>query len=171
MTYEVAGRTPSIPTSNGMRSPSSRTVLLIIAGALLAVITVIVGIYLATRTDAPPVSNGTIATPAPRVAAPTIRPADSGVSRSPPASEAISGSPSPPPAMPTAPTGRVLLDIKPWGEVLVDGKARGLSPPLKTFTLPEGKYRIEVRNPAATPLAKDVEVKSGRTMSIAHTFQ
>ena len=77
---------------------------------------------------------------------------------------------SPPPAAAPA-TGRMVLDIKPWGEVYVDGRKRGLSPPLKNLQLPEGRYRVEVRNPAAATIARDVEVKAGRSTTIAHTFK
>ena len=77
----------------------------------------------------------------------------------------------PPPAPPPAPTGRVTLDVKPWGEVVVDGRPRGLSPPLKNLVLPEGRHRIEVRNPAGAPVVQDVDVKAGRSVSVAHTFK
>ncbi|MEO8751276.1 MAG: protein kinase [Casimicrobiaceae bacterium] len=86
------------------------------------------------------------------------------------------GAPAPAPAAPVAPvapalTGRIVLEIKPWGEVLVDGKTRGFSPPMKTVALPEGKYRIEIRNPAAASIYRDVEIKAGRNVPIAYTFK
>jgi hypothetical protein len=64
-----------------------------------------------------------------------------------------------------------MLDIKPWGEVVVDGRARGLSPPLKTLQLPEGAHRIEVRNPAGAPLVREVKVAAGGRIEISHTFK
>ena len=64
-----------------------------------------------------------------------------------------------------------MLDIKPWGEVVVDGRARGLSPPLKTLRLPEGAHRIEVRNPAGPPLVREVKVAAGGRVEISHTFK
>jgi non-specific serine/threonine protein kinase len=75
----------------------------------------------------------------------------------------------PPAAAP--PTGRIALDIKPWGEVFVDGRSRGLSPPIKNLQLPEGRFRIEVRNPASATVAREVEIKAGRSVTIAHTFK
>ena len=33
--------------------------------------------------------------------------------------------------------------MRPWGEIFVNGASRGISPPVKRLTLPEGTYRIE----------------------------
>lgn len=89
----------------------------------------------------------------------------------PAANPATAAQPPPPPAAVAPPTGRVALDIKPWGEVMVDGRARGLSPPLKNLSLPEGKHRIEIRNPVAAAVVRDVDVKAGRSESISLTFK
>jgi non-specific serine/threonine protein kinase len=79
---------------------------------------------------------------------------------------ASAAQPAPPPA-----TGLLKLDVKPWGEVLVDGRARGLTPPLKTMQLPEGRHRVEVRNPVGPPLSRDISVTASGRVEISHTFK
>lgn len=39
------------------------------------------------------------------------------------------------------------LQVKPWANVVVDGSSKGVSPPLKRLTLPEGKHQIKLTNP------------------------
>jgi non-specific serine/threonine protein kinase len=78
--------------------------------------------------------------------------------------------PATPPAAPAPRLGRLQLSIKPWGEVLVDGKSRGISPPLKTLSLPEGRHRIEIRNSTFRGYANEIEVKAGASVSIAYSF-
>lgn len=39
------------------------------------------------------------------------------------------------------------LTIKPWATIMVDGGAKGISPPLKKLTLPDGRHRIRLINP------------------------
>jgi len=72
---------------------------------------------------------------------------------------------------PAAPrTGRVQFVIKPWGEVIVDGKSRGVSPPLKTLMLSEGRHKIEIRNSTFRGYANEIDVKAGSSASIAYSF-
>ncbi len=66
--------------------------------------------------------------------------------------------------------GRVLLAIVPWGEVLIDGKSVGISPPLTEMELPAGTHYVEVRNNAAEPLLRRVEVQVNETLKIRHRF-
>lgn len=61
--------------------------------------------------------------------------------------------------------------IHPWGEVWVDGEPKGASPPLKELTLPEGVYRIELRNPGFGSETKVISVRKGRAVVIEHYFQ
>ena len=73
---------------------------------------------------------------------------------------------------PAAPkTGNVQFAIQPWGEILVDGKKRGVSPPIKALSIPEGHHRIEIRNGTFAPYTSDVEINAGRRVSIAHSFK
>jgi non-specific serine/threonine protein kinase len=66
--------------------------------------------------------------------------------------------------------GTVTLDIKPWGNVSVNGAVVGPSPPLKRLPLAPGTYTIEVQNPAGPTLSRSVEVVSGKSISIRHSF-
>ncbi len=65
---------------------------------------------------------------------------------------------------------RARLAIKPWGEVYVNGEARGVSPPLKTISLPAGEYSFEVRNGDYPIHRVRVKLKSGDVFKINHTF-
>jgi hypothetical protein len=103
----------------------------------------------------------TPATTTPDAAPPLSRPADAPAAPAP-----VVQPPAPPPA-----TGLVKLDVKPWGEVVVDGRARGLSPPLKTLQLREGPHRIELRNPVGPPLVRDITVTASGAVAINHTFR
>lgn len=70
---------------------------------------------------------------------------------------------------------QVQLRILPWGEVYVGGRRRGVSPPLKTLSLPPGVYRIEVRNgelpPYRTRLVVDPEAGAKQDLVISHRFE
>ena len=74
-------------------------------------------------------------------------------------------------AAPAARTGKVQFSIKPWGEILVDGRSRGVSPPIKELSIPEGRHRIEVRNSTFPGYASEIDVKAGSSVSIAHSFK
>jgi class 3 adenylate cyclase len=87
--------------------------------------------------------------------------------------------PAPPAAVPAAitpadePLGEatVSLAISPWGEVWLNGKKSGVSPPLKTLTLPPGKHMIEVRNTSFPPYTQTVTGGGGKSIQIQHTFR
>ncbi|SAI69873.1 membrane protein [Bordetella ansorpii] len=68
-------------------------------------------------------------------------------------------------------TGTVNLNISPWGEVLVDGRSRGVSPPLRSLTLPAGKHTITVRNPASSDYQVSIDLSEGRSASVSHKFE
>lgn len=65
----------------------------------------------------------------------------------------------------------VRVHVRPWGEVMVDGRSRGISPPLTQLTLPPGRHRITIRNPAAPEYNTTIEVKPGGAASISHVFE
>jgi hypothetical protein len=73
-------------------------------------------------------------------------------------------------AAPAGKTGKIQFAIKPWGEIVIDGKKRGVSPPVKELSVPEGRHRIEIRNSTFSGYAGEVDVKAGRSVSIAHSF-
>lgn len=67
--------------------------------------------------------------------------------------------------------GTLQLDIRPWGEILINGESRGVSPPMKQLSLPEGRYDVSVTNPGSQPHFRSIEVFVGRSVSIRHEFQ
>jgi len=71
---------------------------------------------------------------------------------------------------PPAKTATVVVDVSPWGEIYVDGKPRGTTPPLKTFDLPPGRHRIEVRNPVQPPHITFATLQAGEVRRIRHEF-
>ncbi len=66
--------------------------------------------------------------------------------------------------------GKVLLTVKPWGTVTIGGISRGVSPPLKTVSLAEGRYTVKIENPGFTPFVTTIEVKKGKTFPLSYTF-
>jgi serine/threonine protein kinase len=64
----------------------------------------------------------------------------------------------------------VRLNIKPWGEVFVEGESKGVSPPLKSLSLPAGQYAIEVRNGDFATYTTKLAVKAGESLSLSHVF-
>jgi hypothetical protein len=64
-----------------------------------------------------------------------------------------------------------VLAVKPWGGVYIDGRPRGISPPLKEVTLPEGRHRVEIRNTGFAAFASEIDVKAGASVTISHTFR
>lgn len=67
-------------------------------------------------------------------------------------------------------TGAMRLLIKPWGTVLVDGVSKGVSPPLKSLVLPEGKHQIRVVNSHYRDHVVDVVITRRKTVRIEHDF-
>ena len=74
-------------------------------------------------------------------------------------------------APPAPRTGKIRFSIKPWGEIIVDGKTRGVSPPIKELSIPEGRHRIEVRNGAFPGYESELDIKAGSTGSISYSFK
>lgn len=66
--------------------------------------------------------------------------------------------------------GDVKLMITPWGTVSVDGVEKGVSPPLKNLSLPAGKHRVKIENPAFKPRVIDIEVQPKKPLTIEHHF-
>jgi hypothetical protein len=66
--------------------------------------------------------------------------------------------------------GTLRLAVKPWAEIRVGGVKKGVSPPLKDLALPAGRHTIELRNPAAAPVTRVIDVQPGRAVTITHQF-
>jgi serine/threonine protein kinase len=64
----------------------------------------------------------------------------------------------------------VRLNIKPWGEVFVEGESKGVSPPLKSLSLPAGQYSVEIRNGDFTTHTAKLVVKAGESINLSHVF-
>lgn len=60
----------------------------------------------------------------------------------------------------------VKIDIRPWGEVVVDGTPRGISPPLRTLSLPPGQHTVVVRNADLPPYTTTLNLKPGQPASM-----
>ena len=67
--------------------------------------------------------------------------------------------------------GTLRLRIDPWGQVFVNGRAIGVSPPLKQYSLAPGKYKIEVKNGTFTPYLTSIEVKAKEDVGVQYKFQ
>ena len=74
-------------------------------------------------------------------------------------------------APPAPRTGKIQFSIKPWGEIIVDGKTRGVSPPIKELSIPEGRHRIEIRNGTFPGYESEVDIKAGSSGSISYSFK
>jgi len=99
-----------------------------------------------------------------------VRPLDCGFAppASPPAADGAPSAEAPPPP----PSGRVPLSIRPWGQIYVEGRNCGLSPPKKDLLLPEGKYKLEVRNPGFESHVENIEISARRIAPlVTHTFK
>ncbi len=64
----------------------------------------------------------------------------------------------------------VRFSVKPWGEVFVNGESKGVSPPLKSLSLPAGEYQIEVRNGDYPAFKTKIQAKAGETIRLNHAF-
>jgi serine/threonine-protein kinase len=71
--------------------------------------------------------------------------------------------------VPTEP-GVLSLAVVPWGEVLVDGNEVGISPPLNHLSLSPGAHSIELRNGNAPAYVAQLQIESGKTLTVQHRF-
>jgi len=92
------------------------------------------------------------------------------ISQTTPAPATVASAP-PAPVAPAPRTGKVRFSIKPWGEIIIDGKTRGVSPPIKELSIPEGRHRIEIRNGAFPGYEGELDIKSGSSDSISYSFK
>jgi non-specific serine/threonine protein kinase len=188
---------PRSPVPVPSAAPSRRGPLAVVAVA--AVVALAAGAWLLLRdepVESPPppvvkVQPGEPA-PAPAPAAP-LAPPPPEAPATPPPPPPPAPAPEPPPATlptPSAPTpaapapaapapaapapapkatGTVRFAVAPWGEVYVNGSMKGVSPPLKQLTLPDGTYRIEIRNGDAVS-RHTVRVVAGRVVTVEQRF-
>ncbi|MGZ5098569.1 MAG: hypothetical protein ACXWG9_13010, partial [Usitatibacter sp.] len=72
---------------------------------------------------------------------------------------------------PAVPPATLVFTVSPWGEIFVNGKARGVTPPMKSIKLEPGKYKIEIRNSTFTPHVENLELKARDEITVRHKFQ
>ncbi len=73
-----------------------------------------------------------------------------------------------PPGLPPA---TLVFAVQPWGEIYVNGKARGVTPPMKSIKLDPGKYKIEVRNTTFAAHVENLDLKARDEITIRYKFQ
>jgi serine/threonine protein kinase len=67
-------------------------------------------------------------------------------------------------------TGTMHVHVKPWGNILVNGVPKGVSPPLKSLVLPEGKHQIRLVNPNYRDHVVDIDITNRKAVSIDYDF-
>lgn len=83
------------------------------------------------------------------------------------------------PASPTRPrstpapatVGTLIVAVQPWAEIWIDGRKRGISPPLFKLQLPPGVYTVELRNPDLPGYSQKVQIVTGQSVTLRHSFQ
>lgn len=66
--------------------------------------------------------------------------------------------------------GKVKVVAVPWGEIFINNKSFGISPPLKSFNLDSGKYKVEIKNPGFKSFLTTIVVKEGEVVNVRHDF-
>jgi hypothetical protein len=94
----------------------------------------------------------------------------------PPDTAAITGTKPASPAQPRstpapATVGTLIVAVQPWAEIWIDGRKRGISPPLFKLQLPPGVYTVELRNPDLPSYSQKVQIATGQSMTLRHSFQ
>jgi serine/threonine-protein kinase len=123
-----------------------------------------------SASDAAPASTAKTFTPRDLVPAPRVPAAET----PPPAVTAQPAAPAeaePVPAPVEKKPATLALAISPWGEIYVNGKKRGISPPVTSLKLPEGKYTIEIRNGDFPAYSQTVELPAAGRATVRHKFQ
>jgi hypothetical protein len=69
------------------------------------------------------------------------------------------------------PPATLVFTVSPWGEIFVNGKARGVTPPMKSIKLEPGKYKIEIRNSTFPPHIENLDLKARDELTVRHKFQ
>jgi len=81
------------------------------------------------------------------------------------------GAPKAEPAKPALPPATLVFAVQPWGEIYVNGKARGVTPPMKSLKLDPGKYKVEIRNTTFPPHTENFDLKARDEVTVRHKFQ
>lgn len=152
----VMSSLPSFGTKIGSRAGLFAT--------LIGATTIVGAVWSWSDSPAPP---GTVVPPPAAMQSSDIAPAEPNIAT---VADGNPAAKAPASAKPAAKPGTVKLAIRPWGEIYVNGSQRGVSPPLKSLSLPPGKYKVEVRNGEFTPYKTSIEVKSGDAVTVHYRF-
>jgi hypothetical protein len=109
----------------------------------------------ADNAEAPPPATTSAAPVAPAAATPAVADAAKSAVADPAAAK---------------PNGTVSLAVLPWANVYVDGVQRGVSPPLKKLSLPEGSHQIKIQNPNFPEYVVRVTVDARKAISVSRDF-
>jgi hypothetical protein len=71
---------------------------------------------------------------------------------------------------PFAPDAVVALAVSPGGEVFLDGVPQGPSPPLASVAMRPGAHVLEIRRGDNPPLRRELTLKPGERVDVAHVF-
>jgi class 3 adenylate cyclase len=72
---------------------------------------------------------------------------------------------------PALPPATLVFAVQPWGEIYVNGKARGVTPPMKSLKLEPGKYKVEIRNTTFATHTENFDLKARDEVTVRHKFQ
>ena len=67
--------------------------------------------------------------------------------------------------------GSLRIDVRPWGVVSVDGANKGVSPPLKRLSLPEGKHTVEITNQGFAAYSTEIQIQKDHPATVRHQFK
>lgn len=123
----------------------------------------------------PAPATSLIPSPAPSTPAPAAeaKPEKAAPARSEPKAEPAKadGAPKAESAKPALPPATLVFAVQPWGEIYVNGKARGVTPPMKSLKLDPGKYKVEIRNTTFPPHTENLDLKARDEVTVRHKFQ
>jgi serine/threonine protein kinase len=175
---QVLTQVPKAPISLIDTNPSKGSSKGVLIGAVVAVvIAAAVGwAMLAPKGDLPKVANGP-ATAEPAKAAsvvveppkPEVAPVASTATEAPSAATTATTTAAPPSPDADKPSA-VRFTVQPWGEIFVNGESKGVSPPMKSLTLPPGEYDIEIRNSDFPSHKLKATLANGKSFRVNHSF-
>jgi class 3 adenylate cyclase len=128
-----------------------------------------------TRVLEPAPATSLIPSPAPATPAPAAeaKPEKAAPAKAEPPKAEPKAEPTPKtePAKAALPPATLVFAVQPWGEIYVNGKARGVTPPMKSLKLDPGKYKVEIRNTTFPPHTENLDLKARDEVTVRHKFQ
>jgi class 3 adenylate cyclase len=129
-----------------------------------------------TRVLEPAPATSLIPSPAPAMPAPAAeaKPEKAAAAKSEPRKAEpakAEAAPKAEPAKPALPPATLVFAVQPWGEIYVNGRARGVTPPMKSLKLDPGRYKVEIRNTTFPPHTENFDLKARDEVTVRHKFQ